>query len=41
MHRLDRSRVSEVTRFTCHWEGLCRMRFSQGIETEGDGSLLM
>ena len=29
------------TSFACSFVGLCRMRLSQGIETEGAGSLLL
>ena len=37
----DRCTVSKRTSFTCAFVRLCRMRQSQGIETEGAGSLLL
>ena len=39
--RDDRPTVSQRVSFTCSFVGLCRIRLSQGIETEGAGSLLL
>ena len=41
MYIRDRRAVSKRTSKTCPFVGICSMRLSQGIETEGAGSLLM